>query len=135
MRSSNEISAGVVEVRDLRRDELDEAVAVVARGMRENPLHVAAYGSDPDRRLRCHARLTRALFEVFTDDGEHTMQRARPAFALVFVYYPDSGRLFLKARQRTKGRILDLVQRFGRAVLGEGAFTYAEMQALFGAKG
>ncbi len=54
-------------MRDLRRDELDEAVGVVARGMRDNPLHVAAYGSDPDRRLRCHARLTRALFEVFTE--------------------------------------------------------------------
>lgn len=47
--------------------DLDEAVAVVARGMRDNPLHVAAYGADPERRLTCHARLTRALFQVFTE--------------------------------------------------------------------
>jgi ribosomal protein S18 acetylase RimI-like enzyme len=66
MRSSNEISTGA-EVRDMRPDELDEAVAVVARGMRDNPLHMAAYGPDADRRLRCHARLTRALFAVFTE--------------------------------------------------------------------
>src|SRR5581483_1803845 len=56
-----------LEVRDLQPGELDEAIGVVARGMRDNPLHVAAYGSDPDRRLQCHARLTRAFFEVFTD--------------------------------------------------------------------
>jgi ribosomal protein S18 acetylase RimI-like enzyme len=55
------------EVRDLQPDELDEAIGVVARGMRDNPLHVAAYGSDPDRRLQCHSRLTRAFFAVFTD--------------------------------------------------------------------
>src|SRR5436305_2052546 len=66
MRSSNK-AAAALEVRDLRPDELDEAIAVVARGMRDNPLHVAAYGVDPDRRLKCHARLTRAFFEVFTD--------------------------------------------------------------------
>jgi len=55
------------EVRDLGPDELDEAVGVVARGMRDNPLHVAAYGEDPDRRLQCHTRLARAFFRVFTD--------------------------------------------------------------------
>jgi ribosomal protein S18 acetylase RimI-like enzyme len=68
MRLSNEFITGTdLEVRDLRGGELDEAVGVVARGMRDNPLHLAAYGADPDRRLRCHARLTRALFAVFTD--------------------------------------------------------------------
>ena len=38
---------------------------MLARGMRDNPLHVAAYGDDPARRLRCHARLMRGLFRVF----------------------------------------------------------------------
>lgn len=52
-------------MRDLQPAELPEAVVVVARGMRDNPLHVAAYGDDPDRRLRCHTRLTRAFFAVF----------------------------------------------------------------------
>jgi ribosomal protein S18 acetylase RimI-like enzyme len=55
---------GSVEVRDLRPEEIPEAVDVIARGMRDNPLHVAAYGDDPERRLRCHARLMRGLFRV-----------------------------------------------------------------------
>lgn len=55
-----------VEVRDLRRPEIPAAVAVLARGMRDNPLHVAAYGADPDRRERVHAKLVAGLFRVFT---------------------------------------------------------------------
>jgi ribosomal protein S18 acetylase RimI-like enzyme len=54
-----------MEIRDLRPEEVPEAVGVLARGMRDNPLHVAAYGDDPARRLRCHARLMRGLFRVF----------------------------------------------------------------------
>jgi ribosomal protein S18 acetylase RimI-like enzyme len=56
---------GSIEVRDLRPEEVDEAVYVIARGMRDNPLHVAAYGDDPERRLRSHARLTQGLFRSF----------------------------------------------------------------------
>jgi GNAT superfamily N-acetyltransferase len=54
-----------IEVRDLRVDEVGAAVGVLARGMRDNPLHVAAYGEDPERRLRCHARLMAGLFRHF----------------------------------------------------------------------
>ena len=54
------------EVRDLRRHEVPAAVGVLARGMRDNPLHMAAYGEDPQRRLRCHTRLMRGLFAVFS---------------------------------------------------------------------
>jgi ribosomal protein S18 acetylase RimI-like enzyme len=54
-----------IEVRDLRPDEVSQAVGVLARGMRDNPLHVAAYGDDPERRLRCHARLMRGMFRAF----------------------------------------------------------------------
>ncbi|MUN63458.1 GNAT family N-acetyltransferase [Kocuria sediminis] len=49
------------EVRALRPVELPAAVGLIARGMRDNPVHHAAYGPDPDRRLRCHARVIRAL--------------------------------------------------------------------------
>jgi GNAT superfamily N-acetyltransferase len=52
-------------VRDLVPQETQAAVGVLARGMRDNPLHVAAYGQDPDRRLRCHARLMRAFLGIF----------------------------------------------------------------------
>jgi ribosomal protein S18 acetylase RimI-like enzyme len=55
-----------IEVRDLRPEEVPDAVGVLARGMRDNPLHVAAYGDDPARRLRCHARLMRGLFRAFS---------------------------------------------------------------------
>jgi len=56
---------GVVEVRDLQPGEVADAVGVLARGMRDNPLHMAAYGDDPERRWRCHARLMRGLFVAF----------------------------------------------------------------------
>lgn len=51
------------DIRELDRSDVAAAVAVIARGMRDNPLHVAAYGTEPQRRLRCHARLVRALFD------------------------------------------------------------------------
>jgi ribosomal protein S18 acetylase RimI-like enzyme len=54
-----------IEVRDLRPDEVADAVGVLARGMRDNPLHIAAYGEDPERRRRCHARLMAGLFRHF----------------------------------------------------------------------
>jgi ribosomal protein S18 acetylase RimI-like enzyme len=57
--------ADQIEVRDLRPAEVPAAVGVIARGMRDNPMHVAAYGADPQRRLRCHARLVRGLFQAF----------------------------------------------------------------------
>lgn len=56
---------GSIEVRDLRPEEVPAAVGVLARGMRDNPLHVAAYGDNPERRLRCHGRLMRGLFGAF----------------------------------------------------------------------
>ncbi|MGI8580149.1 MAG: GNAT family N-acetyltransferase [Solirubrobacteraceae bacterium] len=56
-----------IEVRDLRPDETEAAAGVLARGMRDNPIHVAAYGKDPDRRLQCHTALMRAQFKVFTE--------------------------------------------------------------------
>jgi ribosomal protein S18 acetylase RimI-like enzyme len=58
-------AAGPIEVRDLRAEEVDAAVGVLARGMRDNPLHVGAYGEDPERRLRCHARLVAGFFRHF----------------------------------------------------------------------
>lgn len=52
------------EVRDLRRDEHPAAVGVLARGMRDNPLHVAALGPDPERRRRGLERMFGGLFRV-----------------------------------------------------------------------
>jgi GNAT superfamily N-acetyltransferase len=55
---------GTVEVGDLPAAEVPEAVAVLARGMRDNPLHVAAFGADPERRRRRLVRFFRAFFRV-----------------------------------------------------------------------
>jgi len=40
-----------VEVGVLPGDRVDDAVGVLARGMRDNPLHVAAFGDDPEHRV------------------------------------------------------------------------------------
>ncbi|MGH9049617.1 MAG: GNAT family N-acetyltransferase [Acidimicrobiia bacterium] len=40
-----------VDVAPLKPEERDTAVGVLARGMRDNPLHVAAFGDDPERRV------------------------------------------------------------------------------------
>jgi len=59
------MSGSTVEVRDLRRDEIGAAVALLARGMRDNPLHVAAYGADPERRRRSLEQTFNTMFRVF----------------------------------------------------------------------
>lgn len=44
-----------IVIRPFARADAPAAVGVLARGMRDNPLHVAAYGDDPARRERVHA--------------------------------------------------------------------------------
>ena len=56
-----------IEVRDLRPDETEAAVGVLARGLRDNPMLIAAYGKDPGRRLKCQTALMRATFTVFSE--------------------------------------------------------------------
>lgn len=53
-----------IEVRRLRPEERRAAAGVAARGMRDNPIHVAAFGADPDRRIAALERLFRTLFAV-----------------------------------------------------------------------
>jgi GNAT superfamily N-acetyltransferase len=53
-----------LELVQLRPELLDEAVGVLARGMLANPIHVAAFGPDPDRRVRILFRMFGDLFRV-----------------------------------------------------------------------
>jgi ribosomal protein S18 acetylase RimI-like enzyme len=53
-----------LEVRPMRPEERRAAAGVAARGMRDNPIHVALLGPDPDRRTLALERLFRALFAV-----------------------------------------------------------------------
>jgi len=46
-----------MEIRELRQPEIDNAAHSLSRGMRDNPNHLAAFGSHPDRR--------RQVLEVF----------------------------------------------------------------------
>jgi ribosomal protein S18 acetylase RimI-like enzyme len=65
-RALGDRSDDAVGVRDLHRADIPAAVDVIARGMRDNPLHVAAYGPDPHRRQSCHAHVIRAILDVAT---------------------------------------------------------------------
>jgi ribosomal protein S18 acetylase RimI-like enzyme len=51
-----------LQVVDLRAADLPEAVEVLARGMRDNPVHVAAYGPDPERRVELIRTAFRTVF-------------------------------------------------------------------------
>jgi GNAT superfamily N-acetyltransferase len=53
-----------LDIGDLGPDEVEEAVGVLARGMRDNPVHVAVFGPDPDRRVRMLLRMFGELFRV-----------------------------------------------------------------------
>lgn len=46
-----------LDIGPVRNEELDEVAAVCARGMRDNPVHVAVFGDDPDQRQQQIQRL------------------------------------------------------------------------------
>lgn len=68
-----------VVIRGFRDDEVSAAAAVLARGMRDNPGHVAAFGDDPDQRQRSLRRLFTAtsarLPSMPTSRGVESAQR------------------------------------------------------------
>jgi GNAT superfamily N-acetyltransferase len=53
----------MVPLRDLTRAEAPTAALVLGRGMRDNPLHVAAFGPEPERREAALARMFLPLLE------------------------------------------------------------------------
>lgn len=54
----------VVTIERLMSEDRSEAIEVVARGMADNPLHVAAYGADPRQRVASHRLLLTAATDV-----------------------------------------------------------------------
>ncbi len=58
------------------------------------------------------------FLEMFTEGGEFTMQPLQPALPVIFVYYPVDGTVLLQTRIQSHDRLLELVQLFGRVVLG-----------------
>ncbi|GAB3740757.1 GNAT family N-acetyltransferase [Microlunatus parietis] len=58
------MSKDIIRLRPIGADETEAAVGVLARGMRDNPGHVAAFGPDPETRQRCLDLMFRGLFRV-----------------------------------------------------------------------
>ncbi len=56
----------MIEVRALQGGQTGAAVALLARGMRDNPVHLAAFGADPDRRRRSLEQMFATFFRVFS---------------------------------------------------------------------
>lgn len=56
-------------VRRLQPQETDTAAAVLGRGMRDNPLHIQAFGSDPERRERVLIRMFEAVLRQHVKKG------------------------------------------------------------------
>ena len=54
-----------MEVRDLQPDEFPAAVALLARGFRDNPVPTALFGRDPERRRRCLEAMFRGMYASF----------------------------------------------------------------------
>ncbi len=55
---------GGLEIGALAPPEIEEALDVISRGMRDNPIHVAAFGEDAERRRKSLSRLFGAAFAV-----------------------------------------------------------------------
>jgi hypothetical protein len=66
------------------------------------------------------------LVEGFTDDGQPSLQRVRPALAVLFAYRPADGIVRLKSPLRAADRVRDLFQRFGLSVLHEPVTDFGE---------
>src|SRR5207253_1334939 len=58
------------------------------------------------------------LVEGFTDDGEPSLHRLRPAVAVLFAYDPADGSVLVKSPLRAADRVRGLLRCFGRAVIG-----------------
>jgi len=72
-----------LEIGALDVSEIEEVLGVLSRGMRDNPLHVAAFGEDPARRLRKFRELMSAAFTV--KDFSHTLVARREDGVIVGV--------------------------------------------------
>lgn len=61
---------GSIDIRAIAPDELRAAAAVLADGMRDNPLHVRVFGADRKRRQRRLSRFFEALIVYVYSNGE-----------------------------------------------------------------
>ena len=72
-----------LEIGALDASEKDEVLGILARGMRDNPLHIAAFGEDHEPSLRRVRKLMSAAFSV--RDFSHTLVARREDGVIVGV--------------------------------------------------
>ena len=72
-----------MEIGAFDASEIEEVLDVLAHGMRDNPLHVAAFGEDPERRRRSFRGLMAAAFSI--RDISHTLVARREDGVIVGV--------------------------------------------------
>ena len=58
-----------LETRPVARSEMKGAASILARGMRDNPLHVRAFGEDPHHRGAALSRMFEALLHQYVSKG------------------------------------------------------------------
>jgi hypothetical protein len=64
-----------LEIGTLDASEIGEALGVISRGMRDNPIHVAAFGEDSERRVQRLHRLFEGVFAALPT-ARHKIGRA-----------------------------------------------------------
>jgi len=97
-----------LEIRSLQPSERAEGISVLARGMRDNPLHVAAFGDDADERCAALTRQFSALFAVNTAQEPICAVRNGVIVGMTGVAPPGHCQPTLGERLRLVPRILPL---------------------------
>lgn len=103
-----------LEIGALDPEEIGEAARVLSRSMRDNPLHVAAFGDDPERRTQSLYRLFSGLLTVTGLPMLAARQADGTIVGVLGMSAPDSRRPPAAQRLRL---LLRLVQIGPRAAL------------------
>lgn len=66
---TEEFSIDEIRIEEISANDVEEATGVLARGMRDNPLHIAAFGPDPERRVQCLQKQFEKVFSLTANDA------------------------------------------------------------------
>jgi ribosomal protein S18 acetylase RimI-like enzyme len=89
-----------VEVTPLAEADVQAAVGVLARGMRDNPIHVAVLGPDPERRERLLARMFGRLWRFWDHERALCARRDGEVVGVCGRLAPGACRLTLVEEMR-----------------------------------
>jgi len=63
------VASAPVAIRELRETDLPAAVGIIARGMRDNPIHIAALGAEAEERSGRLTRMFTVALPIFLSKG------------------------------------------------------------------